>query len=157
MNDTEEKILSVMKANGVQYEIFEHKPVYTCSKMAEFLKTDEDRIAKSMIMKKSNGGYLLAVLPGSMKIDFSRLSEVADTNSVSFASMDVAEEIAGCSVGAVHPFGNLMNLQTYFDKNLLRYNYVFFNPGSHIKSVRIDTQALVRLLRPIIAAFAKPA
>jgi prolyl-tRNA editing enzyme YbaK/EbsC (Cys-tRNA(Pro) deacylase) len=41
-----------------------------------------------------------------------------------------------------------------FDEKLLREEYVFFNPGSHTKSVRINPQALVSFVRPNIADFA---
>jgi len=153
MADTEEKILASLKAGRIPYEVFEHEPVYTCRKMAEFLKTDEGRIAKSMIVKKSEGGYVLAVLPGNMRINFARLAAVTKSTSVSLAPREEAEKIAGCSVGCVYPLGNIINLETLFDEKLLRQEYVYFNPGSHTKSVRINTRALVNLVRPTIAEF----
>ena len=40
MTEIEEKILSLLKAQGVEFEVLEHDPVYTCPQMAKFLKTD---------------------------------------------------------------------------------------------------------------------
>lgn len=153
MTDIEEKILTSLKAGGIEYEVFEHEPVYTCRKMAEFLRTDEGRIAKSMIVKKSDGGYVLAVLPGNMRIDLIRLAAATKSRLVTLAQRDEAERIAGCSVGCVYPLGNIMNLETLFDDKLLHQEYVYFNPGSHTKSVRINTRALVNLVKPTIAEF----
>ena len=156
MTEIEEKILSSLKAQGVAFEVFEHDPVYTCPQMAKFLKTDEAHIAKSMVARKSDGALLLAVLPGNKKIDFRRLGTITKSAPVSLAPKKEAEEITRCSVGCVYPLGNLINLETFFDETLLRQEYVYFNPGSHTKSVKINTRALVDLARPTLAEFTSP-
>ena len=153
MTEVEEKILSALKAQGIEYEVFEHDPVYTCPQMANFLKTDEAHIAKSMIVKKNDGTYLLAVLPGNRKIDFHRLGLVTKAAPVILAPKKEAEEIAQCSVGCVYPLGNIINLETLFESAILRLEYVYFNPGSHTKSVKISTQALTKLANPTVAEF----
>ena len=153
----DQQILSFLNQNGVAYELREHDSVYTSPQMADYLGTGEEHIAKSMIMRKSDGGYFLAVLAGKLKIDFSRFAGILGVKSVSLAPMIEAERIAKCSVGSVHPFGNLIQLRTYFDKKLLNNEYLFFNPGSHTKSVKINTSDLVRLVKPSIIEFTKPA
>jgi Ala-tRNA(Pro) deacylase len=153
MTAVEEKILSALKAQEIEYEVFEHDPVYTCPQMANFLKTDEAHIAKSMIVKKSDGTYLLAVLPGNRRIDFHKLGMVTKAAPVILAPKKEAEKIAQCSVGCVHPLGNIINLETLFDSAILRQEYVYFNPGSHTKSVKISTQALTKLANPTVAEF----
>ncbi len=153
MTTAEERIFGLLDSHGVKYERFQHDPVYTCPKMAEFLNTDEARIAKSMMMKKSDGGYLLAVLPGNMRVDFGRLARLAGTKSVSLAPVDEAEKIAGCTVGSVYPFGNLMNLETYLDKKLTLHDEVYFNPGSHTMSVKVSIISLMGIVKPIVAEF----
>jgi Ala-tRNA(Pro) deacylase len=152
-----QEILSFLNQNGVAYELREHEPVYTSPQMADFLGTGEEHIAKSMIMRKSDGGYFLAVLPGKLKIDFGRLADILGVKSVSLAPVIEAERIAKCSVGSVHPFGNLIQLRTYFDKKLLKNEYLFFNPGSHTESVKINTSDLVAVVKPTIIEFTKPA
>jgi len=153
VNGIEGRILASLKAEGIEFEVFEHEPVYTCRKMAEFLKIDEGCIAKSMIVKKREAGYMLVVLPGNMRIDFLRLAVVTKSKLVFLAAREEAEKIAGCSVGCVYPLGNLVGLETVFDQKLMRQEYVYFNPGSHTKSVKIKTQPLVNLVKPTIAEF----
>lgn len=155
MSAIEDRILTFLNAAGVEYEVREHPPVYTCPKMAEYLGTDENLIAKSMMIKKNSGRCFLVVLPGKMKIDFESLAEVVKSESVSLAPVDEAEKIAGCPVGCIHPFGNLMNIDTFFDEKIFQNEYVYFNPGSHTKSVRIRTRELTRLIEPTIAGFSK--
>jgi len=96
---------------------------------------------------------MLAVLPGNRKINFHRLGVVTKAAPVILAPKKEAEEIAQCSVGCVYPLGNIINLETLFDSAILRLEYVYFNPGSHTKSVKISTQALTKLVNPTLAEF----
>ncbi|HUK50874.1 MAG TPA: YbaK/EbsC family protein [Terriglobales bacterium] len=155
MSQIDEQILAFLQQSGVTYELREHEPVYTAPQMAEYLGTLEERIAKSMVLKKSGGGYVLAVLPGRLRIDFRQIAKVLSVEKVSLAPVPEAEKIVKCSVGSVHPFGNLVNLKTYFDSHMLTLDYVCFNPGSHTKSVKIETNDLIRLVKPTIAEFAR--
>jgi Ala-tRNA(Pro) deacylase len=157
MSQIDEQILVFLNQRGVSYELREHEPVFTAPQMAEYLGTSEERIAKSMVVKKSSGGYVLVVLPGKLKIDFGQLTKVLGVAKVSLAPVPEAEKIVKCSVGSVHPFGNLVNLKTYFDSHLLSLDFVYFNPGSHTKSIKINTKDLVRLVMPTIVEFARPA
>ena len=155
MSQIDEEIIGFLNQNGVSYEMKEHAPVYTAPQMAEYLGTSEQRIAKSMIVKKSDGGYVLAVLPGRLKIDFGRFASILGVEKVSLAPIPEAEKIARCAVGSVHPFGNLLDLKTYFDSHMLSLDFVYFNPGSHTKSIKISTEDLVRLVKPTVVVFTR--
>lgn len=155
MGQLDEEIMAFLNQNGVAYELREHAPVYTAPQMAEYLGTSEQRIAKSMIVKRSDEGYVLAVLPGKLKIDFHRFASVLGVEKVSLAPIPEAEKFARCSVGCVYPLGNFMNLTTYFDRNMLSLDFVYFNPGSHTKSIKISTDDLVRLVKPTVADFTR--
>jgi Ala-tRNA(Pro) deacylase len=155
MTQIDEEIIGFLNQNSVTYELTEHEPVYTAPQMAEYLGTSEQRIAKSMVLKKNDGGYVLAVLPGKLKIDFGRFAAVLGVEKVSLAPVPEAERIARCSVGSVHPFGNLVGLTTYFDRHMLSLDFVYFNPGSHTKSIKISTDDLVRLVNPTVSNFTR--
>jgi len=157
MTQIDEEIIGFLNQSGTAYELREHEPVYTAPQMAQYLGTSEQRIAKSMVLKKSDGGYILAVLPGKLRIDFSRFASLLGVEKVSLAPIPEAEKIARCSVGSVHPFGNLVDLKTYFDRHILSLDFVYFNPGDHTKSIKINTDDLVRLVKPIVTEFVRAA
>ena len=154
MSSIEEEIIAFLDRHKVKYDIFRHDPVYTCEEMAKYLKTDKNSIAKSMVVKKSGDGCVLVVLPGNMRIDFNLLARILNTESVSLAPIREAERLVGCSIGCVHPFGNLFQTPTYLDSSLFNSTYLFFNPGSHTKSVKMSTQELVRIVQPVVESFA---
>lgn len=61
------------------------------------------------------------------------------------------ERIVGCPVGCVPPFGHKKQIKTYLDKELLESEYLYFNPGNHSKTIRIQAKDLLKLVEnPII-------
>ncbi len=61
------------------------------------------------------------------------------------------ERIVGCPVGCVPPFGHKKQIKTYRDKELLESEYLYFNPGNHSKTIRIQAKDLLKLVeKPII-------
>jgi Ala-tRNA(Pro) deacylase len=150
LQEIEERIFTQLKSARIEYIVHEHDPVYTCKQMAQFLNIDENLVAKSLMLKKNDGMHVLAVLPGNTRLDFKRLAKIANAKEVALAPAKEVEAIAGCSIGAVYPLGNLLHLPTYFDAKMLDHEYVYFNPGSHTKSVKIQTKSLVDFVKPIV-------
>jgi prolyl-tRNA editing enzyme YbaK/EbsC (Cys-tRNA(Pro) deacylase) len=71
--------------------------------------------------------------------------------SVYLAEPKEVERITGCTVGCVSPFGHKNRIKTYFDGELLESEYLFFNPGSHAKTIRIRSRDMVKLIgNPIL-------
>ncbi|MEM7826000.1 MAG: YbaK/EbsC family protein, partial [Candidatus Aenigmatarchaeota archaeon] len=155
MENIEKIILQLLRNKKIKYEVFEHKPVHTCEEMARVLNTALERIAKSMIVKTNEGNFVLIVLPGNKTLDLTKLAKVLDVEKLMLASSQEVLKIAKCKVGCVYPLGNLMKIKTYFDKDLLNYDFVFLNPGVHTKSIKIDTKKLVDLVNPRIIEFKK--
>ncbi len=147
MSLVEKKIFEFLGRKKVKYEIFEHKPVYTCKEMAKTLNTERKNIAKCMMLKKEEGGFILLVLPGNKSVDLKKISSFLGYG-VELAKPEEVLRIAGCEIGCVYPFGNLMNLETFFDEDILENEFVFFNPGNHKKSVKISTKNLLELVKP---------
>jgi len=150
MNVLEQKILGILEEQAVPYEVVEHDPVYTNPQMAEKLGTDEGKTVKNLMLETNDGRIILVVLPGDKRFDAKQLAAKANAKKVSFARPEVVLETAGCEVGCVPPFGHLKPVQVYMDSALLRKTFVYFNPGVHTKSVKIDPVHLKRLCQPIM-------
>lgn len=153
MESIENMILQLLKEKKITHEIFEHEPVYTCEQMAKFLNTSSGRIAKSLLLKTSEGSFVLTVLPGDKKVNHGKLARAVGTKSLALASSEEVLKIAKCAVGCVYPLGNIIAVKTYFDKGLLSYDHVYFNPGSHTKSIKISIKDLINLVNPEIIEF----
>lgn len=144
----EENILSLLAENKISYEAFEHEPVYTNPKMAEALHVNESDTVKSLVLKTKEGKLIVMVLPGDQKLDWKKAATRANTKKVAFAKEEEVKDAVGCEVGCVPPFGHLTPLPVYMDAELLKKDFVYFNPGVHHKSFKIKAWDLKKLCGP---------
>ena len=144
----EEKIRIELDEKNIPFEIFEHEPVYTNPAMAEALKVSESETVKSLVLKTKEGQMIVLVLPGNKKVDWKQAAAGAKTKKVSFAKPEEVSQAVGCEVGCVPPFGHLLPLPIYMDPDLIKKNFVYFNPGAHDKSFKIKAWDLKKLCNP---------
>jgi Ala-tRNA(Pro) deacylase len=141
----EEKIIQTLKDKGIEYEVFEHEPVYTNPTMAVALGVTEADTVKSLVLTTKEKAMVVLVMPGNKKVDWKAAAKTANTKKVSFAKPEAVSEAVGCEVGCVPPFGHLTSLPVYMDPELLRKTEVYFNPGVHHKSFKIKSRDLKKL------------
>ncbi len=143
----EENILRILHENGIDYQAFEHEPVYTNPVMAEVLNVSEAETVKSLVVKTKENTLAVLVLPGDKKVNWKEAAKTAGTKKVSFAKPEAVSEAVGCEVGCVPPFGHLASIPVYLDPEINDYEYVYFNPGVHHKSFKIKSADLTTLCR----------
>lgn len=149
-----ESIIRLLKKNNIIYQLFEHEPVYTSAEAARIRQTKETQGAKALLFLADKKPILL-VLPGNKKVDTKTFKKTFNIKDLSFAKPEQVLELTGLEVGAVPPFGNVMNLPTYIDKSLLNEDEIVFNAGAHTKSIKMKTADFLKLCKPIIDLFSK--
>lgn len=152
MTFIEKKIQQLLKDKGIEYEEFEHEPVYTCDVASKVVKmTSNSTGVKNLIFETTEGKFILALGPGDKKIKTAQIAKLEGTKELQLAKPEIVERLVGCSIGCVPPFGHKNKIKTYLDKELLEFDYLYFNPGNHSKTVKIKSQDLLKLLEePII-------
>ena len=144
----EEKIIGILNDNKITYEIVDHEPVYTNPAMAEALNVSEGETVKSLVLSTKEKDMIVLVLPGDKKVNWKQAAAGAGTKKVSFAKPEAVSDAVGCEVGCVPPFGHFTTLPIYMDSDLIKKNYVYFNPGVHDKSYKIKAWDLKKLCNP---------
>ncbi len=144
----EEKIRIKMDEEKVSIECIEHEPVYTNPAMALALGVKESQTVKSLVLKTKEGRFIVLVLPGDKKVDWKILAGQLNTKKMEFAKPEEVLQRVGCEVGCVPPFGHLTDLPIYMDRELLKKDVVFFNPGVHDKSFKVKAWDLKKLCNP---------
>ena len=84
-----------------------------------------------------------------------------DEHHVRYVAASHSPELAGeadfrnrfphCEVGAMPPFGNLFDMQVYFDEALAKQKKVAFNAGSHSELVQMAVEEFAKLVKPRVA------
>jgi len=144
----EEKIIQLLEKHGISYEVCEHEPVFTNPAMAEALGVSESQTVKSLVLTTKEQKPVVFVMPGDKKIDWKAAAKTAGTKKVGFAKPEDVLELVGCEVGCVPPFGHMTDLPIYFDGQLMHQPAVYFNPGVHDKSFKINPRDLKKLCQP---------
>ena len=135
---------------NVEYELFEHEPVYTSEQASRVRGVELKTGVKALVfMIKESGKFILALVSADRKVDTARLSEFLG-KKIRLASPDDVLKRCGCEIGSVHPFGNLFGIETYMDKGILENNMVNFNAGLHEISIKMHSKDLSGLINPIL-------
>ena len=145
MSSPEENIMALLKERQTPHEVIEHNPVHTNAAMAEALGVSLADTVKNIMLETTEGEIILVVLPGDQRFDSKRLAAKVGTKRVTFAKPEKVLEFAGCEVDCVPPFGHVKPVRVFFLGALLAKGQVYFNPGSHTKSVKIEAARLPEL------------
>ena len=148
MSAVEEKIVGMLKEQKIGYQTVEHEPVFTNPAMAEALGVTEAETVKSLVLMTKEKQMVVLVLPGNKKVEWKKAAADIGTKKVSFAKPEQVLEKVGCEVGCVPPFGQLTALPIHMDEELIKKDYVYFNPGVHDKSYKIKGWDLKKVSRP---------
>lgn len=144
----EDKIIGILKENNIEYEVFEHEPVYTNPTMAAALNVSESETVKSLVVVTKEKEMVVLVMPGDKKVEWKKAAANIGTKKISFAKPDQVLEKVGCEVGCVPPFGQLTALPIFMDPDLAKKDFVYFNPGVHDKSYKIKAWDLKKVCSP---------
>jgi len=145
----------LLDENNVEYIVHEHKPVYTSEQAAKVRGVELKTGVKALVLKTSNGEFILGLVAADRKIDLEKLAKIVGVKKLKLASPREVLEKTGCEVGSVHPFGNLYGLKTYLDRSVLDNTCVNFNAGLHTVSIHMRSEDMLRLIKPVIGDFSK--
>ncbi len=149
-----ERIKDMLDAKGIDYEVLEHEPVFTSEKAAEARGTGRKQGCKALVVKKQKG-YVMAVVSGDSELDLKKLSSVTGESRLRLANAEEVKQVTECHIGSVPPFGNLFDIQVYFDRAVSRNETVAFSAGSHTSSIKMKYKDLLSVTKGKEAEFSK--
>lgn len=142
-------IFQLLQDSNIQFESFEHEPVFTSEQAAAVRGLSADEGAKSLLIN-AEGKHVLVVLPGNKKLSSSKLRKVLGVKDARFATPEAVRENMGCEIGSCYPLGNVCGLQTYVDESLGQNEWISFNPGKHDVSIRMRYDDYIAVCAPNI-------
>ncbi|MBI2541479.1 aspartate--tRNA ligase [Candidatus Woesearchaeota archaeon] len=148
------RIRDALNKEKIEYEVLEHKPVFTSREAAEVRGTELKQGTKALICKTEEG-FIQAVVSGAKELDIEKLQKLTLYKKVEMANAKEVRQVTGCNIGSVPPFGNLFDLKVYFDKSVVENETVAFNAGQHTKSIKMKLKDLVKVVNPVIGEFSR--
>ena len=141
-----EGIVKRLKEGGVEFEVFDHEPVYTSIQAAITRGVELRTGVKALVCKgKRTGDYTCVLVRADQKADMKTI-EGLEGERLSMANPAEVLEVTGCEIGSVPPFGHKTKLKTYFDKRILEEKESNFNIGLLTRSVKMKPADLHKVV-----------
>lgn len=159
MNSRYEQLVETLNRANATYRVIDHAPEGRTEIVSPLRGHPTEQAAKCMIVMvklgKKRTTYVLAVVPGTAKVDLDAIKQLFGGTYVSFASSNIAEELAGSMVGTVLPFAFDERLVLIADPALMQSPKLYFNAARLDRSVELDTGDYARIARPRIERIGK--
>jgi len=159
--DVFDKLVALLTDAKAKFRVIEHEAEGKSEAISLIRGNRPDQAAKAMVLDVRGGGGgkrpVLAILPGSRKLDFAAVASVFDAKKCGFASPETAQALTGCVMGAVPPFALNPDLAIVVDEDLLANDTLFFNAGRLDRSMELDTKDWIAVAKPRVARIAAKA
>lgn len=143
------KIINHLEKNKIKYKVVPHKKVYTAFDLAETLKEDLKKIAKTLLVK-ADKGYYLVVVPAHYQINFDKIKKLLKVKSVKLVKEKDILKMLKIKPGSLTPFGTIHNLEVLVDKTFSKVKDILVGAGSFTESLQIKTKDLLKTEEPLL-------
>jgi len=153
MSSAYDKIIELLGTNSIEYELYEHEPVYT-SEQAARVRGDVNihQGAKALVLQ-ADKKFILFVLPADLRADLDALQRELKVKKLRMASKESVEAKTGLTVGSIPPFGSVIGLKTFLDSRLSDNDEIAFNAARHDKSIKMKYKDYVAIEKPKVINF----
>lgn len=138
------------KRRGIPIDIVERAPASSLEHAAELLGITPAEIVKTLVVKRSDGNYLFALVPGDRHISWSKLRAVVGVNKLRMPEAELAFEATGFSRGTITPLGSSTEWPVFADERIAGKR-VSMGSGDHGHTAWVDSDDLIRGLNATVA------
>lgn len=150
------KVLNYLDKNKIKFDVLDHKKVYTAYDLAQTLREDLKKIAKTLLIK-ADKDYVLVVIPAHYRLDLSKLKKALKVKKVEIPEEKIVVKVLKVKIGGITPFGALHQVETWVDRSLLKTQQVIMNAGSFTQSLRLKAKDFAKLEEAKLGNFVKSA
>jgi Ala-tRNA(Pro) deacylase len=151
MDDPRARVFDTLDALGIQYDRYEHPPVFTADEAAVHWSAIPGTQVKNLFLRNKKGDrHYLAILEIHKQVDLRRLVKIVGDDRFSFASPERLMAHLGVTPGSVSPFGLINDesrrVMVMVDEDLRRAERLIFHPNINTASVTIAFADLEKFL-----------
>ncbi|WP_243844447.1 YbaK/EbsC family protein [Salinibacterium sp. ZJ454] len=148
-----ERVEADAAAKGLAIEIVERPHVRSLEEAAAALGIEPADIVKTLVVKRQDGNYLFALIPGDKQIGWAKLRGIVGVNKLKLPEADAAFEATGYERGTITPFGSTTAWPVYADESIVGRR-VSMGAGDHGHSLFVDADALIAAFAATVADIA---
>jgi Cys-tRNA(Pro) deacylase len=142
-------------ARGLAVEFIERMRASSLEEAASILGITPAEIVKSLVVKRSDGSFLFALIPGDRQISWPKLRALVGVNKLQLPSPELALEATGFERGTITPLGSTTAWPVYADAAMIGRR-VSMGAGEHGYSLFVEADELLASLAATVADISDP-
>jgi len=151
MADPRAAALSTLDALGIQYQLYEHPPVFTAEEASVHWKDIPGAAVKNLFLRNKKGDrHYLVILGIDKQADLRHLVKIIGDDRLSFGSPERLRKLLGVTPGSVSPFGLVHDtsraVRVIVDSDLQSAERLIFHPNDNSASLTISGADFRRFL-----------
>jgi len=152
-HEVRERIVSLLRENGVSFRELHHEPTRTSEESARVRGEELKNGGKAIVLKVENT-FKLFVLSAARKLDSSRVKAHFKVKRLRFATEAELLNLTGLVPGSIPPFGRpIFDIDLFVDISIMENDRIAFNAGSLTDSIIMSVRDYTKLARPEVFAF----
>lgn len=155
MTDQHSRVRSAAAARGLDIEIVARPEAGSLHEAAELLGLHPSDIVKTLVVKRSDGSYLFALIPGGRSISWPKLRQLVGVNKLRLPEAALALAATGYERGTITPIGSTTDWPVYADVSITGRR-VAMGAGAHGFSLFVDADALIAAYGATVADISVP-
>lgn len=120
------------------YNVITHDKTGSSSQTASISHISGKKLAKGVLLR-SDGGYLLAVVPANRKVDLGKISHITHQRLGLATEDDISEIFTDCAPGAIPPIGQAYGLDMLVDDRLIDSEDLYCEGGDHESLIHVSS------------------
>ena len=137
-------------ARGLTVTVRERPSARSLEEAAALMDLPPSQLVKSLVVRRGEGDYLFALVPGDRSIAWPKLRAVVGVNRLAMPPADEALEATGYERGTITPIGARGDWPVYVDERIGGVE-VALGAGAHGHSALVDADALIAAYGAIVA------
>ena len=138
-----ERVQQDAAARGIPIEIVARPQAASLEEAAAILGIDPGTIVKSLVLKRSDGTFLFALVPGDRQIAWAKLRAVVGVNKLQLPDASLALEATGYERGTITPLGSTTAWPVFADERIVGHR-IAMGAGEHGFSAWVEADDLIR-------------
>ncbi|WP_420364410.1 YbaK/EbsC family protein [Curtobacterium sp. L3-7] len=129
-------------ARGLRVEVVERPAADSLAEAADLLGITPGDIVKTLVVKRHDGDFVLALVPGGRSIAWKKLRALVGVNKLSMPDAATALQASGYERGTITPIGATGDLPVFADERIVGRR-VALGAGRHGASAFVDADDLI--------------
>ena len=122
---------------------------------AQLLGTEPSGIVKTLVVKRHDGDFLFALVPGGRKISWPKLRALVGVNKLQLPDASLALEATGYERGTITPLGSAREWPVFADETMVGQK-VAMGSGAHGYSAFVAADELISAFGAVVADITEP-